>query len=244
VHYRDQPGFNLPMAVGAGRLTETRGEDRFITSLAVQRAANLVHLRSSSWSVPWSLSIGAGRRGSGSGVASSAIRFGAPTTTGPIAVASERDWLAFASVAAAMTAPAHLLMTNLIPARDNDRTAWSHIADALARLNPRFRIRLTVVDAAAWLGNDDFEVVAQGHYRVRLGPFSMGDGDSRSLSLPLLALFDPRRIRSGDALNFRLVGAGTPLPRMSWSYPYNDQPTPARFTRGNGGHYTMTGRFR
>jgi hypothetical protein len=244
VSYRDQPSFDLPGTVGSGRLTETRGEDQFVTSLAALRGSRIVHLRSSSWRVPWNLSVDASGTGTGAGVAGSGSRFGPPTTTGPIAVASAEDWLAFPSVAAAVTAPANLLMQNLVPARRNDRAAWAVIADALVQTNPTFRVVLSVVEAAAWLGNDSFEVVASGHRSVRLGPFSLGDGDSTALSLSLTDLFDPRRIGAGDALHFQLVGAGIPVPTMSWTYPFNQQARPARLTRGNGGHYTMTGRLR
>jgi hypothetical protein len=65
-----------------------------------------------------------------------------------------------------------------------------------------------------------------------------------TVSIPLTSLFAPHRIAAGDSLNISLTGVGAPVPTISWDYPFNPQSTPARFTRGNGGEYTITGSLR
>src|SRR5437016_2164716 len=62
----DIPHFRRPKEIGKGRLTETRGEDKFLTSLAARsRSGDVLHLKTVSWSVPWTLTLDAGYTGSG-----------------------------------------------------------------------------------------------------------------------------------------------------------------------------------
>jgi hypothetical protein len=244
VSFMDQPGFTLPMSVGDGQLTETGGQDSFLTSLAAKRGTSLVHLRSTNWSVPWTLAISPSGTGTGANVASTDVRFGPPTTAGPIAMASGADWLSFSSLDAAMTASVEVLMQNLVATRTNDPATGAIIADALLLKNPSFAMTITVVTKEAFFGDDEFTVEATGHNTAVRGEFSRGEGESVTVTIPLLSLFAPHSIVAGDSLNIRLTGVGDPVPSMSWDYPFNPQTSPASFTSGNGGHYTITGSLR
>ncbi len=244
VTYRDQPSFDLPMSVGNGILTETRGSESFITSIVALHNGNQVHLKSTTWSIPWNLSIAAGGTATGGAIGSSEIRFGAPVTSGPFTIGSTQDVLVFSSVADAAAAPAAMLLAHLESTRRHDPAAGRILAEGLRSKNPSFNVNITVVRGADLIPPEDFDVQASGHTSVTRPGFSVANGASASITLPFNALFNPHRLGSGDALTLSLLDVGSPIPTMSWAFPFNDATTPSRFTSGNGGHYTITGNLR
>jgi len=244
VNFRDQPSFDLPLGVGNGTLTETRGQDSFITSIVAIHNGNQVYLKSSSWSVPWDMTIASGGTATGNAVSSEEIRFGAPVTTGPIAVASTRDVLSFSSAVEASHASAETLLQHLEETRRHDAAAGAILEAGLRLKNPTFTLNLTVVKGSDWIPPENFDLTAQGHHTVSRPGFAVAQGSSVTITISFNSLFDSGRVGLGDAIDFQIRDVGLPVPQMSWPFPFNDATSPSFFTRGNGGEYTITGNLR
>jgi hypothetical protein len=243
VNYLDKPAFELPNAVGEGRLTETRGEDTFITSLAAKRDGQVVHLSSSHWEVPWAMTIDAAHAGRGSEVTGGSSDVAPPTLDGPIAVQAAQEWLAFSSIEAAMTASNRVLLDHLLAAKTNNATAYQNIVEALRRKNPTVSIQITVNSTNSWFGTDDLELVAQGTQRRSLG--NVNDRGTRSETFQLCDLIDPMAITSSTNLEFELFNHNTFAPAapatMSWIFPFNTAEGRMTNGGGSGGRYTLSG---
>ncbi len=242
VHYLDKPGFELPAAVGEGRLTETRGSESFITALSAKRDGQVVHLASSHWEVPWALTIDASHATQGSAVTGGSSDQAPPTLDGPIAVQAAQDWLAFSSVEAAMTASNRVLLDHLLAAKAGNASAYQNIVQALRRKNPTLSVSVTVNSTDSWVGTDDLELVAQGLQRRSLG--QINDRGSRSVTFQLCDLIDPLAISASTNLEFELSNRNTFAPAtpatMSWAFPFNT--ASGRMTSGGGGgRYTLSG---
>lgn len=244
VNYLDQPSFDLPTDVGNGTLTETRGQESFITSIVAIHNGNQVHLKSTSWSIPWNLTIPTGGTAVGGAINSTEIRFGAPLTTGPITVASPRDVLVFTSAADAAAAPTALLLQHLEETRRLDPAAGAIIAAGLVIKNPIFTINLTVDKGSDLIPPEDFDLTAAGHRTVSRSGFSVAEGSSVTITYSFNSLFNSSTLSSGDSINFSILDVGSPIPQMNWPFPFNDATSPASFTSGNGGEYTITGNLR
>jgi Domain of unknown function (DUF4157) len=237
VQYLDKPGFELPSAIGEGRLTETRGSESFITALSAKRGEQVVHLSSSHWEVPWALTIDATRAAQGSAVTGGSSDQVPPTLDGPIALQATQEWLAFSSIEAAMTASNRVLLDHLLTAKTNNQTAYMNIVEALRRKNPTVSIDITVRSTDAWFGTDDLELVAQGSQRRTLG--KMNDRATKSVSFQLCDLIDPMSITASTHLKFELLNHNL-LGRSatkSWVYPFNE----ASAKMDGGGEYTLHG---
>ncbi len=242
VNYLDKPGFELPTAVGEGRLTETRGSESFITALSAKRAGQVVHLSSSHWEVPWALTIDASHSAQGSAVTGGSSDIAPPTLDGPIAVQAAQDWLAFSSVEAAMTASNRVLLDHLLAAKTGNADAYNNIVQALRRKNPTVSIQITVGSTDSWVGTDDLELVAQGSQRRTLG--AVNDRGTRTETFQLCDLIDPLAITSSTHLEFQLFNRNTFAPSapatMSWVVPFTTA-SGTMVNGGGGGRYTLAG---
>ncbi len=242
VHYLDKPGFELPAAVGEGRLTETRGSESFITALSAKRDGQVVHLSSSHWEVPWALTIDASHAAQGGRVTGGSSDQAPPTLDGPIAVQAAQEWLAFSSIEAAMTASNRELLDHLLAAKSGNHDAYLNIVEALRRKNPTVSVQVTVNSTDSWVGTDDLELVAQGTQRRNLG--QINDRGSRSVTFQLGDLIDPLAITASTNLEFELFNRNTFAPStpatMSWAFPFST--ASGRMTSGGGGgRYTLSG---
>ena len=242
VNYLDKPSFDLPTAVGEGRLTETRGADTFITSLAAKRDGQIVHLSSSHWEVPWALTIDAAHTGHGSAVTGGSSAVAPPTLDGPIAVQAAQEWLAFSSIEAAMTASNRVLLDHLLAAKTGNADAYHNIVEALRRKNPTVSVQITINSTDSWVGTDDLELVAQGTQRRSLG--TVNDRGTRSETFQLCDLIDPLAINSSTNLEFELFNHNTFGPSapstMSWIFPFTTA-SGVMTNGGGGGRYTLSG---
>ena len=243
VNFLDQPSFNVPQQMGEGRLTETRGQDRFTTSVAAKRGEELVHLQSSHWEVPWTTTVDAANQGPGGIVTGSATTDAPPTTDGPIAVAAVENRMRFLTVEAALGADTDTLFANLEPSRANDIPTWLNIVEALRRKNPAFSLTLEVRSTAEWFGSDEVQITLHGHRDAQHGPFSLNDGHSTTIEFQLNDVFDPMALRPDSVITITAQDVGVlsnEAATMSWPFPFDPQRTPAHMTGGGGGKYYIT----
>jgi hypothetical protein len=243
IHFMDQPGFELPRKLGAGILTETSGQDRFITSVAVKNGSQVQHLRASHWEVPWTATIDAANQGPGAAVTGGDSPTGPPTMDGPIAIQADTDRMRFHTLDAAMGASAELLLDNLVSAKSEDPQSWANIAEALRRKNVTFQFNLKVNKAAS-IGNDDIRVTIKGHQQVVKGPFSLGKGGSAPISVTLTELFDPAMIDAGTTITVTAQDVGWishDALTISWPYPFYNQEEEKKMA-GDAFSYTITAR--
>jgi hypothetical protein len=230
VEFRDQPDFTVPSETGGGRLTETRGQDRFTTSLAAKRGDNLIHLISYQWSIPWNVTINAQGEGQGEELLGGPSEEGPSTTTGPTPLTATESWITFSSVDAAMAENSNTLLTYLTSAYEHDLSSWYHIIEALRRKNPRLHAEVSVDEAADPVGRDEIMVRATGNLPAPdQGPFSLGAGEAQDLTFNFNDLFrDAAAIDARSRVWFRVWDAGTlshpPMVR-SWPYPFDPQRT-------------------
>jgi hypothetical protein len=248
VTFFDQPGFDFPQQVGDGRLTETRGQDRFNVSIGAKRGGQLIHLKPQHWEVPWNLTIDNQGAGKGGEVTGGLAREGPPTTDGPIAVEQARSWTAFTSVEAAMAASPAVLLENLLPAKANDPTAYSHICEALRRKNPSFTVKVKVEKTASWFGADNIIVFAHGTKAAGKPEIKLNTGQEGSVVFTFNEVFDVAAIDGGTKLTITAQDFGEMFaifksdPAMLVvAYPY----APASGTRaaGGGSKYTLSVSF-
>jgi hypothetical protein len=247
VKFFDQPGFILPekMSQGPeqGKLTETKGEDRFLLSLSAKRGDTLIHLESSNWEAPWDVDAAALKKGVGGEVTAASATNPVHTSEGPIALAASQEWSAFRSVEAAMGASAAELLQSLPMASVHDREAWGYMVEALRRKNPTLSITVTVEETAEIFSADDIQLTATGHKQVQQGPISINDKGSHTFSFGLTDVFDPAAIGPDAIINFQVqdVGVVSNEPATgSWRFPFPAQTENKRLPGGGGGKYFAT----
>src|SRR5262249_2644527 len=240
VHFFDQPGTSFPIKLNDGVLTETRGEDRFITSIAAKGdALPLTHLHQYEWAVPWQMQID--HSGSGSGLAATGKETKAipPTLDGPIAGEREETWIAFNSLADAVKLSTEVLLRYLAPAKANDPAAYATILQALKQKKPSLTISVTVVEKDNVAFRDDV-LVGIGEVEFKIG--SLGVGDSGSASFDLWQIFlDPGRIDAASVVVVRVTHSGlvtNDVARLNIHYPF--APGGPSSTRVGSGRYNVS----
>jgi hypothetical protein len=240
VHYFDQPGTSFPSKLNEGVLTETKGEDSFITSIAAKSdKLALTHLHQYEWSVPWQMRID--HSGSGAGLAATGKETKAipPTLDGPIAGEKEETWIAFNSVADAVKQPTQVLLRYLAPAKTNDPAAYATILQALKQKKPMMSITVTVEKKDNVLFGDDV-IVGVGEVEFKVG--SLGNGQSGSAAFDLWQIFlDPGRIDASSVVVVRVTHSGVvsdEMGRLPIRYPFiPDKPAQVRV---GSGRYSVT----
>lgn len=222
IRYFDQPGAPFPIKLNEGVLTETKGEDRFITSIAAKSdTLPLTHLHQYEWAVPWQMQID--HSGSGAGLAASGHETKAvpPTLDGPIAAEKDETWVAFNSVADAVKQPTEILLRYLAPAKNNDPAAYATILAALKQKKSMMTITVTVEQTDNVTFNDDV-VVRVGEVEQKIG--SLGNGQFGSASFDLWQIFlDPGRIDTTSVVVVKVIHSGVvsdEAARLPISYPF------------------------
>jgi hypothetical protein len=196
VDYFDQPSADFPLTRGSGTITEFRGHEQFVTSVAAntQRdTATIHHLEKMEWEIDWNVAVNAAGQGEGGGLQGRRTEKIPPTLTGPIAVAAAETWVAFRTVDEAMTQPADVLLRYLGAARTHDPAAFATIKLALQRMNPTFTATVTVNETDNALFDDDLWVRLSYGDRVverKAGGDDLGDGDRGAATFSMNDLID------------------------------------------------------
>jgi hypothetical protein len=244
VSYKDKPDFETPFRIDDGQLTETRGSDQFITSLAVQKNDQLLHLQTSHWEVPWKMNLNTSGVGTGGVLTGGSVTGAPPTISGPIAAQAAQEWMAFGTVETAMTVSNRILLNSLIPAKEHDKAAWHNIVEALRRKNPMFSLVFTVHTTDSSFGGDALNLTARGHRAVTRDLGSLNNRQTANVSFGLNELFDPMTIESGSVCNIEISNhnlLGNDSTSIPWVYPFVTQDTPKQFPKKGTERYTITG---
>lgn len=240
VSFLDQPVLALPRRIGRGELVETEGSDEFTLALTAKKGAQLVHLASTNWTVPWAMDLLATpRRGQAIGISTAPT--GPGVTSGPIAMVSGQEWISFDSEDDAFSADNRTLLDNVKPTFDNDITSYRYIVDALKRKNLIADVVLSVVETASWWG-DDIKWSATGRSTVDLGTHDLDEGESTSVALAINSVF-PNGLFPDTSILFLAHDEGHRFGELDWAFPFYPQRTPAHFS-GEEGSYTLTGVIR
>ena len=245
VQFEDQPGFTLEMEMAGGVLTETRGQDRFVTSLAAQRGETLVHLTNQQWEVPWALSIDRSGRGQGQPVAGGPSTESPSATSGEIAVNAREEWLSFTSVEAAMGAHANTLFFHLERTRQHDRPSWQYMVEALRLKNPTLQLTVGVrrpadPDIPFHEEYDEVNVRVNGGRQVERDLGQLAANESRSTQVHLLEIVDPATLTGESSIRFQVWDAGlvSHAPASSsWSVPFSPQREMTPMSGGEGSYF-------
>ena len=229
----DKPGWPAPATIGSGmcapQLVGTAGEDKFVTSVAAKYAgdANLFHLSSTHWEVPWTIPALDAYRGGTGGAGTSGVATGVPPKTeGEIAVAQQgKNWISFPTLGDAMLMPATTLLANLNPARDNDPTSFEYSAQALLLKNPAIHIELDCDTTFANVGTDTVAVDVKGSAPGPTAGFRLDSGDLRSLTFHLADLMDLAALKAGHSISVDInvvssLGSHAPPTTRTWSFPF------------------------
>lgn len=212
VEFFDRPTAEFPLKLGDGTITETRGKDSFITSLAAKPENQPIsHLRMVAWEVNWDMQINVTSRTpqkGGEGLAWSTATI-PPKLEGPIAGQSVETWAAFANAAEAAKASSELLLQFLVPALKHDPAAHAVIVMALLSKAPLITVSLSCVKTGNAIFDAPMAVGLQSSglaINQSAGKFS--DGDARSVSFPLLDLVHLATISASSEIVLTLVKEG------------------------------------
>ncbi|MEO0731442.1 MAG: hypothetical protein AAFZ52_01305 [Bacteroidota bacterium] len=237
VRFVDRPEMVLPLRIGSGVLVETQGSDNFTVALSAKKDAQLLHLESNNWSVPWAMDLTATTVGLPVTIINSLL--GPSVTTGDIAMVSGQEWVSFPTVADAFAADLRLLLDNLGPTLQNDIRSYFNIQKALVKKNIQADFVLAVNRTADWVGDDEVAVSAVGTAIKNIGVFDLGVGDSQAFTVALNDLF-PTGFFPGAHINLFARDEEHTHGTIEWEFPYHAQLTPAHFS-GEDGEYTITG---
>jgi len=241
----DKPGFTVPAHLGQGfyapALIATRGQDRFLTSFAAKYAGEsaLFHMSSTHWEVPWSVTLDPATLGGVGGPGTIGPAIDVPMKTdGEIAIhQSGKSWIAFPSLAAAMSVDVRTLLANMVPAQANDPVAFGHTAAALKAKNPAITVRLLVVTTHGNIGRDHLFLTVRGPAgAVPRKEFRLNNGNSGEVTFNLNDVIDAAAAGAGSAISLEILldtVAGSDIDTVhSWSVPLAD--LKERFPFGDG----------
>ncbi|HTM22467.1 MAG TPA: DUF4157 domain-containing protein, partial [Kofleriaceae bacterium] len=228
VQFMDRPRWNLARRLGDSEatLTETTGEENFVTSLAAKRDGTILHLRRMQWSVPWAMQITPDGSGAGGATtAGSTTRTPTPMSS-PLPGDQSREIYHFTDVAAARAVGWRTLLTMTDAARTADPTSYGFMIEALRDLNPTFAATIRCVREYSTVGADSVTLTATGHHSVSRS-FSLRQNGTGTLSFRFLDVFDVNRANDGIALNFS-ASVGGVLTTMEctagpWHYSFEAQ---------------------
>jgi hypothetical protein len=200
VQFEDRPKNSFPVSVGNGKLTETKGEDSYVTSLSAKKDDNLVHLQTFKWQVPWALKLDDGivqdddqgnttaqGLGGGSSLPEQGVAHGEGAV--PILAAPGATHMDFQTQEAADAASVADLIKYLPNSKANP-TSQGFIVEALKKKNPTFHITLTVDDKNSLFGNDSIEMRVKGQKQVVRPRESASKGGKVPIMVQLNEIFD------------------------------------------------------
>ena len=250
VNLNDRPSFTIPRSLSNGILTETYGQDRFITSITAQQENQLVPLVSTHWEIPWAMAINEQSSDLGSEIIAKSTSEDPSTTTpstanGKIAVAAAKEWITFPTLESAMKGDINVLMQNLATLKSEDSDSWLNCVEALRQRNPKFNIVLVVKETSGWFGKDEIEFSAAGDSRRQLEKITLSQGESKRMSFSLSSLFDPINLDASTELVFNAKHVGwlsDNTARAEWPYPFTSQKDPVKMKDGDGDYY-ISGRL-
>ena len=233
----DQPSWLLPLTTGKAKLTETRGQDSFITSIAAQRGGKLIHFNPSKWAIPWAVkNIDAAHKGVGGTGTSAPTIDVPPTVDGKIAAFQPgQSWINFPTLTDALGADVFTLMGNLAAAKTNDPTSYTNTVEALRQKNPTFSVTLTVRTTHGNIGRDHLFLTVAGSKSLARQEFKLNNGDSAPITFRLNDVLDPATIVGGAGIQFNLeldtvtgvniVGGpswAAPFANLKQNFPFGD----------------------
>jgi len=232
VTFKDKPKSVFPAVVGKGKLTETRGEDRFVTSISAKKDAALLHLKTFNWQLPWSMKLD-------DGIVQSDEK-GNPTNKGiaiqdakpndavvvndsniPILAAAGATHMDFPSQDAAnQCSPSELL--RFLPTATGASRGF--IAEALKSKNPSFHVTLTVDEKNSSWGRDSIELRFKGQSQISRPRVSAGKGEKVAVIFMFNEVFgDPAAMKAGTVITIEaqdrsLVDGKSH--RVDWEMPF------------------------
>jgi len=221
----DQPSWQLPLTSGKAKLSATRGQDSFITSIAAQRDGKLIHFNPSKWAIPWTVktidAAHTGVGGAGTGESTSAVP---PTVDGKIAAFQPgQSWTSYPTVADALGADTHTLMENLQGAKAHDPASYTNTVEALRQKNPTFTVKLTVLTTHGNLGRDHLFLTVAGSQSLARQEFKLNNGGSAAVTFRLTDVLDPALLVGGAGIHFNLeldtVTGVNITGGPTWAYP-------------------------
>ena len=235
VQFKDQPIAKFPTSVGNGTLTETKGEDSFVTSVSVKKDANLVHLQTFKWQLPWALKLDDGvvqnddhGKTTAQGIKEQPAKPDEGVAHGegavPILAAPGATHMDFQTQAAADAASVTELFKYLPNSKANP-TSQGFIVEALRKKNPTFHITLTVDAKNSVIGDDSIEMRVKGQKQVTRPRVSAGDGGKVAIMVQLNEIFDhlaavtTGTVVSIEAQDKAIIDGKTH--RIDWSFPWS-----------------------
>ncbi len=232
VNFKDKPKAVFPSTVGKGKLTETRGEDSFVTSITAKQDSALLHLKTFKWQLPWSMKLDDGivqsddkgnptskqiatqdaRPADGIAVNDSKI---------PILAAAGATHMDFTSVEAAKGCSASELLRFLPTSTGASR---GFIVEALKAKNPSCHVTVTVNKKNSSWGKDSVEMRFKGQNQISRPRVSAGDGEKVAVLFMLLEVFpDVGAITSGSVIRIEAQDQSLidgKSHRVDWGWPF------------------------
>ncbi|HUQ07102.1 MAG TPA: DUF4157 domain-containing protein [Kofleriaceae bacterium] len=253
VNFKDKPKAVFPAVVGKGKLTETRGEDRFTTSISAKKDGALLHLKTFHWQLPWAMKLDDGivqtdEKGNptNKSIATQDAKPGDAVVVNdsniPILAAAGATHMDFPSQDAANQCGASELLRFLPTATGASR---GFIVEALKSKNPSFHVTVTVKKKNSSWGKDSIEMRFKGQSQISRPRVSAGDGESVAVLFTFNEVFtDPAAMKGGsfimiEAQDRSLVDGKTH--RADWQMPFAqlDGEMP-----GSDGTYTIVATMR
>ncbi|HTJ41624.1 MAG TPA: DUF4157 domain-containing protein [Kofleriaceae bacterium] len=203
----DKPGFQLPMQMSGGTLTEIKGQDSFVTSAAAKRDGDLVHLQQEQWSVPWAMQIDASKTGAGKPVDATPTTATPDKNDGDIAINSP-DWFKFKTVEDAKAAPINTLLSALAVSRSKDPDNYQICLQAVQQLNWRFTVTVRCNEKYSLIMKDNVKLSCKGAQGSFDSTFELGKGDSGTATFQFGTIFDAAQWVDGNKITFVVTAEG------------------------------------
>lgn len=219
VTFFDKPGFDLPLSMSGGVLTEVTGADNFSLSIgARQNGGPVTFYESKNWSVPWNATFDPAshnRTDKEKEVDAPKRDPKDPKTfvkdptklDGPIAL-DTRDYYSFPTVEAARAAGVDVLFSErgLIGARNQDRASYDNMFHAIRGLNPNWVITIHCLKHKTFW-QDDVSVTMKGHTN-KTEAFKIEKGQQHSVAVRFLEIFDPHAWVASSNFRFEFTAGG------------------------------------
>lgn len=235
IKFIDKPKAVFPGTVGRGKLTETKGQDSFVTSVTAKKDGALLHLKTFKWQLPWGLKLDDGviqKDAKGNTTAQGLAKQDAAPAEGiahnsadiPILKAAGATHMDFQTLEDAMACSAAELLRYL-PASTANPASRGFIIAALKAKNPSFHITVTVDKKNSSWGKDSVEVRITGQSTATRPRVSAGDGDKVAVIVQLNEVFGDLNAINGntvmtlEAQDRSLIDGKSH--RVDWPFPFD-----------------------
>ena len=221
--FMDQPAFPVPTRFEGGVLVETRGADKFLTSLAAARGdAAPTHFKQEAWEVPWAVKVDPAKVDYDLAALKATKTDDKPTAfmdfNGPMPM-NGKGWIGYPTVADAKHAPPEQLLANLATMRDKDPDSFKNALQAITELNWTLTIMLTCSNSFKWWNDDEVAVTATGLV-AKTTNLSITSKQNKSVTARFLELFPDPSKYAGEPITIQIVADGNTLKPRKLAIPF------------------------